>query len=888
MNDTPSRLSRVVFALALAAAVPLLARVAAAQDAPPPYLDPRQPLDRRVDDLVGRMTAEEKASQLVNGTRAIPRLGVPAYNLWSEALHGVANNGIATVFPQSIGLGASFDAPAVQEMAQAIGREARVKYNQAVKAGQGGRLFLGLTFYSPNINIFRDPRWGRGQETYGEDPFLTGKLGVAFIGGLQASDGKHLYATATAKHYAVHSGPEPLRHGFDATASAHDVEDTYLPAFREAVVVGKVRSVMCVYNAVNGVPGCASEFLLDETLRRQWKFEGFVTGDCDAVRDIETGHHYARSAAEAAALAIHAGTDSDCTVNFGPNAGPPEFQKYADAMKQGLLPESEVDAAVKRMLRTRFELGLFDPQDSVVAAATPESELDSPAHRTLALRLARESIVLLKNDGTLPLAGPPARIAVVGPLADSQRVLLGSYNGLPSRSTTALAGIQKRYPKAQVTFEPGTSFLRPTELVPTSALATPTGEAGLKAETFAAADLRGAPVEVRTDPQLAYGGGPDSWMHPPAKPAQPTRWTGFLTPPVSGTYLIGVEGWANRLFLDGKLVVDTTGGFPPGPSTKEMALEKGRRYELKVEASSQFLPAARLVWRVPVPDARERAAAAARAADVVIAVVGITSDLEGEESGVDQPGFKGGDRTSLDLPREEQELLEAVKATGKPLVVVLMSGSALAVNWASEHASAILQAWYPGEEGGTAIAETLAGDNNPAGRLPVTFYKSVDQLPAFTDYSMTRRTYRYFDGTPLYPFGYGLSYTRFAYSKLALSKPTLEAGEPLTVTAEVANTGTRDGAEVVQVYLGFPTFPRLQGAPRHALRGFARVHLKAGESRSVRFTLDDRDLSHVDESGVRKVAAGRYRLSVGGGQPDATSALVSGELEIRGERLLPR
>ena len=888
MIDRPGRLSRVVVAVALTAAVPQLARVAAAEEPRPAYLDPQQPLDRRVDDLVSRMTPEEKASQLVNGTRAIPRLGVPEYNLWSEALHGVANNGIATVFPQSIGLGATFDAPAVQEMAQAIGREARVKYNQAAKEGQAGRLFRGLTFYSPNINIFRDPRWGRGQETYGEDPFLTGKLGVAFISGLQASDGKYLYATATAKHYAVHSGPEPLRHGFDATASAHDIEDTYLPAFRAAVVDGKVRSVMCVYNAVNGVPGCASEFLLDETLRRQWKFEGFVTGDCDAVRDIETGHRYAKSPAEAAALAIHAGTDSDCTFLFGPSAGPPEFQKYVDAIKQGLLPVSELDAAVKRMLRTRFELGLFDPPGSVVAAATPDSELDSPAHRALALRLARESMVLLKNDGALPLAGDPAKIAVVGPLADSERVLLGNYNGQPSRSTTALAGIQKRYPKAQVTFEPGTTFLRPTELVPTSALTTPTGAPGILAEAFAAADLSGTPVATRTDPQVAYGGDPQAWAHPPKKPAQPTRWTGFLTPAVTGTYVMGVEGWANRLFLDGKKVIDTSGPWPAGPSTVDVALEKGRRYELKVEALSTFIPAARLVWRVPLPDARERAVAAARAADVVIAVVGITSDLEGEESSVDQPGFKGGDRTSIDLPREEEELLEAVAAAGKPLVVVLMSGSALAVNWAHEHANAILQAWYPGEEGGAAIAETLAGDNNPAGRLPVTFYKGLDQLPEFKDYSMTRRTYRYFGGKPLYPFGYGLSYTRFAYSKLELSKPSIEAGEPLTVSAEVANTGTREGDEVVQLYLGFPRFPRLPGAPRHALRGFTRIHLKAGESRTVRFTLEDRDLSHVDEAGIRKVAAGSYRVFVGGGQPDTTTAAVSAEIEIKGERALPR
>jgi beta-glucosidase len=419
-------ISHVVAIIVAVSAILAGGSLGRAQEAKPAHLDPAQAIDRRVDDLVGRMTLEEKASQLVNRTRAIPRLGVPEYNLWSEALHGVANNGIATVFPQAIGLAASFDAPLLKQMAEATAREGRVKFNLAARAGRSGRLFQGITFFSPNINIFRDPRWGRGQETYGEDPYLTGKLGVAFITGLQGDDPKRLTAVATAKHYAVHSGPEPLRHGFDAKASRHDIEDTYLPAFREAVVAGKVKATMCVYNAINGVPGCAGEFLLDETLRGQWGFDGFVTGDCDAVRDIKTGHKYVKTDAEAAALAIKAGTDNDCVVAFGPPAGPPEYQKYIDAVRQGLLSEAEVDVAVKRMMHTRFALGLFDPPELVKPARTPDSELDSPAHRQLALQLARESMVLLKNDGVLPLARPPARIAVVGPLADSSRVLLGS------------------------------------------------------------------------------------------------------------------------------------------------------------------------------------------------------------------------------------------------------------------------------------------------------------------------------------------------------------------------------------------------------------------------------------------------------------------------------
>jgi beta-glucosidase len=876
-----------VLSTALLCALPALH----AQQASFPFQDPALPLDKRVDDLVARLTLEEKAGQLTNRTRAIPRLNVPEYNLWSEALHGVAGGGFATVFPQAIGLAATFDVATLHQMAQATAREARVKYNQAARAGRAGRMMGGLTFYSPNINIFRDPRWGRGQETYGEDPFLAGRLGVAFITGMQGDDPDHPAVTATAKHYAVHSGPEPLRHGFDAKASVHDIEDTYLPAFRAAVVDGKVKSVMCVYNAINGVPGCASEYLLDGTLRDEWKFTGFVTGDCDAVRDVETGHKYARSAAEAGAFAIKAGLDNDCTTTgFFERAGSaPDYQRYLDAVKEGLLGEPEIDVALKRMLRTRFELGLFDPPDRVKAAQVPDTELDNPAHRELALKLARESMVLLKNDGVLPFAKAPARIAVVGPLADNSRVLLGNYNGWPSRSTTALAGIQKQFPRSRIVFEPGTTFLRPDLPVPTSALTTDTGSPGLKAEVFEKPDFTGTPLETRTDAQVLVGrvrgdGPPPSFDGPPPAPARPTRWTGFLTPPVSGTYRLGVEGFGNRLFLDEKRLVDSAGGFPPPPSVVDITLEKGHRYAIRIESIPRWMASTRLLWMPPQPDTETRAVAAARDADVIVAVVGITSELEGEESGVQQEGFKGGDRTSLDLPREEQRLLEAVKATGKPLVVVVMSGSAIALNWAKENANAILQAWYPGEEGGTAIAQTLDGTSNPSGRLPITLYTGVEQLPEFSDYSMARRTYRYFDGQPLYPFGHGLSYSTFAYSSLKVPA-TVAAGEPVQVEAQVANTGTREGDEVVQVYL---TFPKLPGVPLRALRGFTRVHLKPGEQRTVQFTLGDRELSHVSPDGMHLVSAGRYGITVGGGQPGTGAPVMTGAFDIRGERTLPR
>jgi beta-glucosidase len=511
--------------------------------------------------------------------------------------------------------------------------------------------------------------------------------------------------------------------------------------------------------------------------------------------------------------------------------------------------------------------------------------LDSPAHRQLALIIARESLVLLKNDGVLPLASKPARIAVVGPLADSKRVLLGNYNGMPSRSTTALEGIKKQFPEATILFEPGTDFLRTNELVPTSVLSTESGMPGLKAEVYKTADFSGMPDQTRIDQQVAYGAEPGAALVPQEPPPLPTRWSGFLTPTMSGKHVLGVEGFSNRLFLDGKKLIDTSGPYPPPPSTTVIVLEKGRRYALKIESSGGSFSSTRLVW-LPLPaNAKARAVKAARQSDIVIAVVGITSDLEGEESGVSAPGFKGGDRTTLDLPEEEQKLLEAVKTAGKPLVVVLMSGSALSVNWAKQHANAIVQAWYPGEEGGMAIAETLAGKNNPAGRLPVTFYKGVEQLPDFEDYSMSKRTYRYFDGEPLYPFGYGLSYSRFHYSEIKLSKTILRAGEPLKVEAKVANTSARDGDEVVQVYL---TFPKLSGAPQLALRGFTRVHLRTGESRIVSFTLANRDLSFVNKQGTHLIGAGIYGITIGGGQPNTQAPGITANLEIQGELQLSR
>ncbi len=849
------------------------------------YLDPYQPIDVRVDDLVRQMTLEEKASQLVNQARAIPRLQVPAYDWWSEALHGVANAGTATVFPEPIGLAATFDDPLIHEMAIVIGTEARAKHNQAVKAGRRD-IMEGLDFWSPNINIFRDPRWGRGQETYGEDPFLTGRMGVAFVTGLQGDDPKYFRVISTPKHYAVHSGPEPSRHTIDIQVSKHDMEDTYLPAFRAAVTQGKAESIMCAYNRVNGEPACANTFLLQDQLRGAWKFNGYVVSDCDAVVDIYQGHHFTKSQAEAAAVSLKRGMDNECADFFTVAKDSRDYQPYVDAVKQGLLTEADLDVSLKRLFTARMRLGMFDPPEKVPYAQTPESEIDSAAHRELALKTARESMVLLKNDGVLPFATGVKKILVVGPLAESAEVLHGNYSGTASHAVTALEGIRKQFPAAQVTYVAGTNFLRQETVIPTSALSTDDGKPGLKGEYFAGSDFAGTPQVVHTDAVVdlqLFHPRPHAITPPPGMKDFSARWTGFLTPAESGSYQVGLVGSMNRMWLDGKLIVDDAVLHDPNPQGVTIALTKGHRYAVKIEYLRGGF-GTKLVWLPVSADPSFEAASAARQADVVVAVVGITSKLEGEEMKVDVPGFKGGDRTSLNLPAEEEALLGALKGAGKPLVVVLMNGSALAVNWANDHANAILEAWYSGEEGGTAIAQTLAGANNPGGRLPVTFYKGIEQLPPFEDYAMKNRTYRYFEGQPLYPFGYGLTYSKFEYSNLKLSSPELDAGNSLAVDVDVKNASQRAGDEVVELYISFPKLP---GAPLRALRGFTRIHVEAGQVRHVKLTLQPRDLSYVNDAGDRMVAAGDYTITTGGGQPGTAAPQADARLSIRGEQKLP-
>jgi beta-glucosidase len=880
-----SRIRTLAASIALCAA----AFTAVAQDnQKAAYLDPSLSPEQRAADLVHRMTLEEKASQLVNQARAIPRLNVPAYDWWSEALHGVAVDG-TTEYPEPVGLAATFDAPRIHEMAIAIGTEARVKNMLSVKANGGySKIFQGLDFWAPNINIFRDPRWGRGQETYGEDPFLTARMGVAFVTGMQGDDPKYYRVISTPKHYAVHSGPEPTRHTADVTVSKHDELDTYLPAFRATVTEAKADSVMCAYNSINGEPACANQFLLQDQLRGKWNFQGYVVSDCGAVIDIHQGHKFKPTQPEASALSLQRGMDNEC-VDFTMKVNDDhDYRPYLDAVKQGFLKESDIDVAVTRLFTARMKLGMFDPPEMVPYTKIAESELNSAAHRDLARKLADESMVLLKNDGTLPLKTTSTKIAVVGPLADQTAVLLGNYNGTPLHTVSILEGLRKEFAGASIQYVAGTQFLgNDAAPVPASALSID-GNPGVKV-SYSRIDMTNmnrpvvsAPLVTRTEPGINQNNAElpaeVASVHPLA-----IMFESNITAPESGEYNLGAKGNGEfRVKLDGKDVTSGWGGVKLG----HVHFEAGKPEKLEVQCrpgDSKAL-SIQLLWSKVDLRPQPAAIEAAKNADVVVAVVGITSQLEGEEMPVEEPGFKGGDRTSLDLPKAEEDLIEALAATGKPLVVVLTNGSALAVNWASEHANAIIDAWYPGEEGGTAVAETLSGKNNPAGRLPVTFYKSADQLPPFEDYAMKGRTYRYFTGKPLYPFGYGLSYTKFAYSDLSVPTQTVAAGDPVSADVTVRNSGSREGDEVVQLYLKFPS---VAGAPNRALRGFQRVHLAARASQKVHFNLKDRDLSMITAAGEPVIAEGDYSVFVGGGQPDTSAQTLTKTFHINGTKNLP-
>jgi beta-glucosidase len=807
------------------------------------------------------MTLDEKASQLQHDSPAIPRLGIPAYNWWSEGLHGVARAGVATVFPQAIGLAATWDTPLVQRVGEAVGIEFRAKYLDTVGADGSSGLYRGLTVWSPNVNIFRDPRWGRGQETYGEDPWLTARMGVAFIQGLQGPDPSRPRVSAAVKHFAVHSGPEADRHREDVPVSPRDLVDTYLPAFHAAVTEGRAESVMCAYNAVDGVPACANERLLQQYLRDEWRFQGHVVSDCGAVADIHMpgAHGYARTPEQAVALAVHAGTDLICDFGGNPTALP---ATTVAAVRQGLLPEAELDRALGRLFDVRLRLGLLAPAGQRPFPGITANDFDTPAHRALNLETARRSLVLLKNDGLLPLAAPPRRIALIGPNADSVEALVGNYNGTPSRPVTLLAGLKARYPGARIDFVEGTGWTSPPlEDVPGSNLCADAGcsRTGLRLERFANTGLEGSPVSVAESSPAVF-----RWGWPDARDRQESaRWSGFLRAGESGEHLLRLKGGGGyRIWIDGELVVDLWDSAWP-TSSRGLALQAGRIYALRVEArQTGWSGEQRLQWSRPAAGG-DAALAAAREADLVVFASGLTSELEGEEMTVQAPGFAGGDRTGIELPAVQLQMLDRLAALGRPLVLVNFSGGAMTFGDATRQAAAIVQAWYPGGEGGQALAELLAGDFSPSGRLPVTFYRSVEQLPPFQDYDMRGRTYRWFRGETSFPFGHGLAYARFAYTQARLARSRIAAGHGVRLSVLLKNEGSRQAAEVVQVYA------RRSGAmaPERTLVAFRRVTLRAGESRRLRFDLPASAMSVVQADGRRVVDAGPVSIWVGGGQP---------------------
>jgi len=702
-----------------------------------PFQNPDLPIDARVDDLVGRLTVAEKATQMLHEAPAIERLGIPPYNWWNEGLHGVARAGVATVFPQAIGLAAMWNAERLHEIAVAISDEARAKHHEFLRQGDHG-MYKGLTFWSPNINIFRDPRWGRGHETYGECPHLTARLGVAFCRGLQGDDPTYLKLVATPKHYAVHSGPEGLRHSFDAVVSEKDLRETYLPAFEACITEAKAESIMAAYNRTNGEPCSGSAMLLGKILRGEWNFGGYVVSDCWAIKDFHESHKVTKSWEESAAMAVKAGCDLNCGC---------AYEHIPFAFAEGLLVEADLDVCVKRLFRARMKLGMFDPPARVPWAAIPYEKNDSPAHHALARAAARESIVLLKNaGGLLPLGKDVGRIAVIGPNAYDPHVLVGNYFGIPSRAVTPLDGIR---------------------------------------------------AAVSPSTKVSY---------------------------TDGCKLQGTK----------------TDGL-------------GRAGNLS-----------------------EAVSVAARA-DVVVLCLGLSAEIEGEQGDASN-SEAAGDKVDLKLPGLQQRLMEMIVALGKPTVLCVLAGSALDLTWAQEHVPAIVYAWYPGGEGGAALADVLFGDASPAGRLPITFPRSLDDVPDFKSYAMKGRTYRYAEKPPLYPFGYGLSYARFKYSDIVVSSARMRAGETITVSATVENVGGCAADEVVQLYV--KDLEASCAVPVHDLRGFQRVRLGPGEAHTVSFDLGPRDLMLVNDAGRRVLEPGRFRATIGGSQPDARSVELTGQAPL--------
>jgi beta-glucosidase len=819
------------------------------------YKNPGLSIEKRVDDLVSRMTLEEKVSQMVYNSPAIKHLEIPEYNWWNEALHGIARNGIATVFPESIGLAATWDTNLMYRAATVISDEARAKYNKALRRNERGT-YQGITLWSPNINIFRDPRWGRGMETYGEDPYLTGEMGLRFVKGLQGNDPRYLKTIATPKHFAVHSGPEPERHTFNAIISDYDLRETYLPHFKKCIVEGKAYSIMCAYNRFRGDACCGSDLLLKEILRDEWGFKGLIVSDCWAVPDMYDTHKIVKSLEEAASVAVKAGTDLECGNSY---------PLLSNAIKLGIIKESDIDTSVKRIFTARFKLGMFDPPENV-----PYSRLNvvnTKEYKATALKAAEESIVLLKNkNNLLPLKKDIKTIAVLGPNANDVEVLLGNYNGFPSNPVTPLQGIRAKLKNTKVIYERGCDLaenLPSFEIIQNSFLyiSIDKRQNGLLGEYFNNRDFIGKPAFKRIDKKIDFAwwdGAPDPNFDPDN---YGVRWSGVLMPEKSGMYALGGYGFNGfKIYFEDSLLVQFDGEFDPVKTYKYVNLTAGKAYKIKIEFYKKMRYSfMQLIWEVPDNDLEKKAIEAAMKSDLVIMIMGLSPRLEGEEMKVDVSGFKGGDRLTLDLPDTQRKFIKKIYTVGKPIVLVLLNGSALSINWENENIPAIVEAWYPGQAAGTAIANVLSGDYNPAGKLPVTFYKSVNQLPAFDDYSMANRTYRYFKGEPLYPFGFGLSYSSFAYKNLRLLKNEINSGDSTVVSVDVINSGELKGEEVVQLYIKAEKDTQVI----KTLKGFKRITLNPHEMKTLKFQITPENLSRwIDGKGF-SIEPGTYTLFVG-------------------------
>lgn len=841
-----------------------------------PFRNPDLPIDERIDDLLGRLTPEEKVGQMMNQTPAIERLGIPEYDWWNEALHGVARAGRATVFPQSIAMAATFDDGALHETFTMISDEARAKYHQYQKDKEYDR-YKGLTFWTPNINIFRDPRWGRGMETYGEDPYLTERMGVAVVKGLQGDDPTYFKTHACAKHYAVHSGPEWNRHEFNAVATPRDLWETYLPAFEALVKEGNVQEVMCAYNRFEGKPCCSSDKLLVDILRNSWEYDNIILSDCGAIddfwrKDKGTPRHETHPDAESASSdAVLSGTDLECGGSY---------KALIKALQDGKITEKELDVSLRRLMKGRFELGMFDPDERVPYSKIPYSVVESPKHVAQALDMAHKSMVLLKNkNNTLPLNKNIKKIAVVGPNAADSTMLWANYNGFPTHTVTILEGIRSKVPGAEVIYELGCNHTDNFVMADLVNQITSVSGQGFATEFFNNCDFEGEPAHKGTASSLHYTTGGNTQFAPNVNLTNfSARFTGEFESPVTGEIemeLSGNDGF--RLYIGEEKVAEMWESEYTGKKNYTLKAEQGKKYPVKIEymqrqgsADLNFF----IGMRTPVDF--QGTAAKVKDADVILFAGGISPRLEGEEMPVDAEGFRKGDRTNIELPAIQKEMIKALKATGKPVVYILCTGSALALNWEEANLDAILNAWYGGQEAGTAVADILFGDYNPSGRLPITFYKSIDQLPDFQDYNMKGRTYRYMTQEPLYPFGYGLSYSTFDYQNAKLSTDKIAKDQSVSVSFDLANTGKMDGDEVVQVYIKNPNDPE---GPVKALKAFKRIHVKAGNSQPVSLELEAKAFwSFNDQTQTMEVRPGKYQILYGGSS--ANKALKTLELTI--------